>query len=101
MARDSAGVVFERLEGGDQGLVAFVDGAVKAVVPGGFLGDLPDAFDAVQLRRVGRQTEQLDAVTMGGEPLLSNFFEPMAGSVVYDEEDLAAWTATDQLLDEG
>jgi hypothetical protein len=58
-------VGLEGLEGVDEGGVAFVDGAIEAVVGGGLLGDLPDALDAVELGGVGRQTEQLDA---GGCP---------------------------------
>jgi hypothetical protein len=58
-------------------------------VGGGFLGDLPDAFDAVQFRRVGRQTEQLDAVPMVGEPLLAKLavvvVTPMVAVAIFPE----------------
>jgi hypothetical protein len=87
----SCRVVLERLEGGDLGLVALVDGAAEAVV-GGFLGDL----------RSTRENRSADGrarcVAIVGEPLPSVFFEPMAGAVVDDEEDLAARKVADQLL---
>jgi hypothetical protein len=51
------GVILEGFEGGDQSLVALIDGAVEAVVGRGFLGDLPNALDAVQLGGVSSASE--------------------------------------------
>lgn len=62
-----------------------------------FLGQLPDAFDRVELRRVGRQPEQLDAVAVLLQPQFSLFLEVVAGAVVDDEEDLPPASSNDLL----
>jgi len=64
----------------------------------GPLGCLPDTLDGVELgsRVAGGK---LDAVTVGGEPLLADRIEIVAGPVVDDEEDLAA-EAADEVPEE-
>jgi hypothetical protein len=62
-------------------------------------GGLPDAFDAVELGRVRRQSSQLDAVTVLSEPGLRLFVETMARVVVDDQEDFPT-VPTDELLEE-
>src|SRR5882672_10083068 len=99
MAGDQVGVGLEGFEGGDEGSVAFIDGAVEAVVGGFLLGHLPDALDSVQLGRVGRQSEQLDAMAVFGEPRLTFGRQLVARAVVDDEEDLSARAAAGQLLE--
>lgn len=97
MVRDQARSLLEHFERGAERCVAFFDGLVEAIVGGSFLGQLPDAFDAVELRRVWRKPEQLDAVTILRQPLLSLFLEVVAGTVVDDEEDLASAARNDLL----
>src|SRR5271170_4619822 len=93
-------VGLERLEGVDEGGVALADGAVEAIVGRLLLGDLPDALDAIELGRVGRESEQLDAMAMPLEPLHAFVLKVVARSVVDDEEDLPRRTASNQLLEE-
>jgi hypothetical protein len=93
-----------RPEGGERGAercIALHGRLVEAIVRGSLLGHLPDAFDRVELRRVGRQAEQLDAVAMAREPELAGLVEVVAGAVVDDEKRLAASTPPDDLLEEG
>jgi hypothetical protein len=61
VVRDQARLLPEHLERRTERCVAFFDGLVEAIVSGSLLGQLPDAFDAVELGRVWRKPEQLDA----------------------------------------
>jgi hypothetical protein len=97
MICDEAGLLLKHLECRAQRSVAFFDGFVEAIMGGSLLGQLPDALDAVELGRVRRKPEQLDAVPILGQPLLSLFFEIVAGAVVDDQEDLASATPNDLL----
>ena len=97
MIRDEAGLLLEHLECCAERSVAFFDGLVEAIMGGSLLGQLPDALDAVELGRVRRKPEQLDAVAILGQPLLSFLLEVVAGAVVDDQEDLASATGNDLL----
>jgi len=97
--RDQLRFRLERREGRAKGCVALFNRLVEAIVGGSFLGHFPDTFDRIELRRVGRQPEQLDAVPVRLQPQLSFFLEIVAGTVVDDEEDLAP-ASTDDLLEE-
>src|SRR5688500_1095022 len=91
-------VCVESLERGGESGVTVGRGPEEAVVGGGLLGGLPDTLDGIELRRVRREAEELDAVTAPCEPLLAGGVEVVAGPVVDDEEDLAA-TAGDEMLE--
>lgn len=99
MIRDEAGLVLKDLEGCAKGCITLFDGLVKAIVGGSLLGQLPDAFDRVELRRVGRQPEQLDAMVVLFQPQLPLFLEVVAGAVVDDQEDLAS-ASNNELFEE-
>src|ERR1700722_19918092 len=100
VGRDHRRVGLEGLEGGGEREVSVVDGSVEAVVGGRLLGDLPDALDAVEFGGVCGQPKQLEAMTMLGQPSLSDCVELVAGSVVDDEEDFATRATTHHLLEE-
>src|ERR1700722_9575645 len=99
MPGDHAGVSLEGLEGRDERGVALVCGRVEAVVRRPLLRCLPHALDAVQLWRVGRQTEQLDAMMMLSEPAFAVFAGVVARAIVDDEEDLSPRAATNKLFE--
>jgi hypothetical protein len=85
-------------EGAHQRPIAFVDGRVEAIVGRHLPGGLPDALGRVELRRVGGQPVQLDLVGVLPEPNLPGIVEPVAGTVVDDEEDLPRGVLRDELL---
>src|ERR1700761_555387 len=99
MVRDQFRACLELIEGCAQRRVAFFDGLVEPIVGGPLLGHLPYALNRVVLGRVRRQTKQLEPPTVLGEPLLPVFLEVVAGTVVDDQEDLAA-TVCHELLQE-
>jgi hypothetical protein len=91
---DHGGIGLEGLGGADESGVALVHGAVEAVVGGGLLGHVPDAFDAIQLGGVGGPSKQLDLMPMRGEPLLSILLEAparKAGSAASDSSHSNPW----------
>lgn len=86
-------------EGRAQRIVTIVGGPIEAVVRRHLFGRLPHALDWIELRRVRWQAEQLDPMTVFGEPSLSLLVEVMTGAVVDDQEGLSAPTATHDLLE--
>ena len=63
-------------------------------------GRLPNALGRVELRRVWRQAVDLDFVGIRRQPTLASFVEPVARSVVDDQEDLARAVRVHQSLQE-
>jgi hypothetical protein len=98
---DQGRLRLERGKGGAKRGVTLVGSLVEAVVRGSLLGHLPDAFNGIELGRVRRQTEQLDAVAVGHKPTLADRIEVVAGAVVDDQERFASPAPTDDLLEEG
>jgi hypothetical protein len=97
---DQARPCLERVERRTERGVALFSRLVEAVVRSPFLGHLPDTFDWVELWRVRRQAEQLDAVAMAREPKFALRIEVVARAVVDDQEGLAAATPSDDLFEE-
>ena len=60
---------------------------------------LPDALDRVELGRVGRQAEELDAMAIGREPRFAVGVEVVARAIIDDEEDLPTGSV-DEVLEE-
>jgi len=61
----------EALECRREGGIALLGRVEEPVVGGLLLDDLPDALDRVELRRVGRQPKELDAMAVLAEPGLA------------------------------
>jgi hypothetical protein len=79
------------LEAGEcvaQGGITFLGGPVEAIVGDELAGNLPDALHRVELGRVRRQSMKLDSMAVLGKPGFAFVIEPVAGSVVDDQEDL-------------
>lgn len=100
MTGDLVRVGVEDFEAIAQRGVALLDGAVEPVVCGGFLRDLPDALDSVQLWRVRRQPVKLNPMPVLREPRFAVRVEVVAWTVVDDEEYLPAAAATNEVLQE-
>src|SRR5690606_19324783 len=89
VARDQRRLSVEAIEGRDQRRVALIGGVEKPIVGGLFLGCLPHTLNRVELGRIGRKAEELDAVAIRAEPLLAIGIEVVARAVVEDEEHLS------------
>ena len=76
-------------EGVAKGRISLLGGIEVAIVGCGLPGGLPDAFDGVELGRVGRQPTQFDAVLIRGEPGHALSLEVVARGVVDDQDHLA------------
>lgn len=100
MRIDESRALAERAEGRAEGPVSFPDGPVEPVVGGHLARDLPDGLHRVQLRRVGRQAMQFDAVRVLAEPTLPLLVQVVAGPVVSDEEDLLCGVPGNEELEE-
>ena len=93
---------FERVEpdeGVDKGRVTLFGSIEIAIVGRGLPGDLPDAFDGIELGGVGRQPTQFDAVPIRVEPGHAFSLEVVARGVV-DDEDYLSPIASNEPLEE-
>ena len=89
MSIDYFGPALEHIEGLGQLGVALVRCDEERVVCGQLASRFPDAFHRHELGRVGRQTVELDAVTVLAQPPFAVVVEIVARAVVDDQEDLA------------
>lgn len=99
MPGDELRVLDKAFKGRGECGVPLLNRLEEAVVSRFAFRRLPDAFDAVELGRVRRQAPKLDAVPVRRKPGLGLFVEPMARTVVDDQEDLPA-TAANEFLEE-
>jgi hypothetical protein len=70
-------------------------GSVETIVGGRLFGGLLHALDRVELRRVRRQSKQLDTMCVANEPTCASLIEVITGSVI-DHEKHSASTARSQ-----
>ena len=85
MSSDHLGPALEQSERLGQLGIALVRGDEERIVRRELARRLPHAFHRHELRRVGRQAMELDAMAICAKPALAIFLEPMTGRVVDDE----------------
>ncbi len=83
-------LVLEGLESRDQGRIPLLGRVEESVVGRSFLGLLPARFGRIEVGRVGWETEEFNPMLIGTQPCLPFLIEIVAGSIIEDEEDLAA-----------